>query len=178
MGNCDLGVTVCEPVNDTVRCISVSSLQFKILCRCSGKSTGTPTSVLDGLLMLHWINRGPIGRTLNVDSLTIASFYATLSPSDPLCDVLDLSQTSQALSHLRSSKTQATGTVCFAARLSLCSVSYTESTTPMFSAPQESLNTDVKYHYVFPIPIQFPIPISHEMPTKPFASFAALWSGQ
>ena len=49
MGNCELYVTVFVVINDTVRCISISSLKFEILCKYSGKSISVPLSVLDGL---------------------------------------------------------------------------------------------------------------------------------
>ena len=41
---CELCAIVFVLINDTMGCISVSALQFKILCRCSGKSICAPTS--------------------------------------------------------------------------------------------------------------------------------------
>lgn len=59
-----------------------------------------------------------------------------------------LLQASQASPRLNSSETQATGAVCFAARLSVCSISSTESTVSTITALKESLKTDVKRYYI------------------------------
>lgn len=81
--------------------------------------------------------------------LTIASSYALFSPSDQMHDVLYLlAHTSQASLHLRSSETQATDTVCFADRLSVCSVSFTESAMSIFTAPKEHLKLEIKHYYI------------------------------
>ena len=49
MGNYEYSVIVFVPINDSVRCISGSSLQSVILCRCSGKSICASHSLSDGL---------------------------------------------------------------------------------------------------------------------------------
>ena len=73
------------------------------------------------------------------------------------CPGLVVADFSSSSTHLRRSETQATGVVCFAVRLSLCFVSFTESIKSTFNAPQESLKTDVKQYYLLflSFPFQF-----------------------
>ena len=73
------------------------------------------------------------------------------------CPGLVVADFSSSSTHLRRSETQATGVVCFAVRPSLCSVSFTESVTSTFNAPQESLKTAVKQYYMLflSFPFQF-----------------------
>ena len=66
---------------------------------------------------------------------------------DVLCLLL---QASQASPRFRSSETQTTSTVFFAATLTVCSVSFAESTMSTFTAPKESLKIEAKhYHMLF-----------------------------
>ena len=98
--------------------------------------------------------------------MTIASFYALLFPSDQVCDVLDLlSQASQPFPHFRSSETQATGTVCLAAR-NFSAPSVLLSLSRPHSMLHKSLKTDVEHLHAV---LEFPIRTFNEVAsTKPF----------
>ena len=146
MGSCELCVIMFVQ-NHSLRCISNYVHSRSIYCAGVGNSSYVlhPVSQIVPDVALVIVIRCSIDiRNLNVDSWLL-----------PLHTPLFLQVNTCAGSftcpspRLKSHETQATDTVCFTARLSVCSVSSAQSAMSTFSTPKESFKLEVKRYYLF-----------------------------
>ena len=130
-------------------------------------------------IVRYAINLGPVGCTLNVDGLPLSLFYAPLFSKWSthvwcLWPVVTDFSASSTLKIIWDVSHWYCLTCC---QTFLCSISCTESTTSTFSAPQESLKTDVKHlHAVLECPMQT-FSESPEANLFVFCVFQASWKG-